>query len=74
MRTIRGKTRRQLYKCQRNAIATFYRKYPHVPRTNCLDTIYGLNFRPITNLLNQTIFMISHLEFEVVKGNVLGTP
>jgi len=49
----------------RNAIATFYQKYPQAPRWIAWMQFNNLNFRPYQNFTQPKILMISCLEVEV---------
>ena len=48
-----------------NTIATFYHKYPQVPRQIVWMQFDNLNFRSYQNFTQPNILMISHLEVKV---------
>jgi len=49
----------------RNAIATFYHKYPQAPRQLVWMQFNDLKFQPYQNFTIPNAFIISHLEVEV---------
>jgi len=52
----------------RNAIATFYCKYPQAPRRIAQMQFNNLNFQPYQNFTQPNTLIVSHLEVEVQKG------